>query len=488
MKFLRCLFFLLLPLSLAAQKGAVPLASQVVELATYIPTATPIKGSRYLLPAQVHSYFYDSAKREIVLVLKKEKEINIGAVAELMVFDMVTGNVKWSLGINTFNVFVTGRYIISSENGNTHCYHRADGKQAWKKTDANIKYIDERTGIVLTDYIRALDINSGKIRWQKYLPLKYNWEDIVRADDSCVIIAAGGLYKINLQTGKGWSSSEITTRDEFEIPAAIGLVPAIEYFPKQTVQEISNRPRCRRTVSSGIVTEGNLIYLATNRRIMALDRETGNLSWQAALPADHSSMSSLYISGDDLLLVNEGQIAGRTGIVKKHGQPYLSAFNKETGTQQYIRETGIEGPVVDIEVTEGRAALLYADALQIHDIKTGQTIYSDIKTVNNHHFIRSAYSYPDAVANQTCCYVYTGGRDARFHSLDGKTSYELLTKDLATVKEYNDVQLLYNGVNSIRKNKEIIIKTPEANRGFVSGGKLYIVDINLLSVVPLERK
>lgn len=486
MKIFRCLLLLALPLGLNAQQKTNALPAQVIELATWIPTSTPIKGQRYLLPAEAHSYYHGSAKKELILILKKDKEVNIGPIAELLVLDINKGEVKWSMNLNSFDVFVTDKYILTSNGSNLHCYHRINGKQNWRKMDARLKYIDEEKGILLTDYIRALNINSGKIIWQKYLPVKYNWEDVEPVDDSSVVLVSGGVYKINLYNGQGWSSNELTSGSEFEIPTALGLLPETERFPAVKVSSINNEPATWRTVSSGALAEEQRVYVASNSHVYALDLSNGKLLWSASLPPEQTGMSTLYSTTDQIVLVNEGKVGNRTGQIKKHGKAYIFAFDKETGTQQYIKELNTD-PILDSEIPNDKILLVTKNATLLYDLKTGAEL-SKQATAAAQHIIHDAYSGTGTESYEgRCCYVYLGGRDVLYLNPEDRTSYELGIKDLAMNEPQGNMQVLYNGRHSVTRDGEVLIRVPESNKGFTHGDKLYIVEGNTLSVVPLKE-
>jgi hypothetical protein len=434
------ILFSFLCLCVKAQDKSYSLTGREMELATYVPTAKAVKGMQYELSANAHSYYFDRAKKEIIIILKKDKEIKIGSVADLLVFDMDKNVVKWSISTNSFHTFVTARYIITSENGNTHCYDRNNGKQVWKKTDANVKYVDEQKGILLTDYIRALDINSGKIVWQKYMPVKYNWEDAKEVNDSAVIVAAGGLYYINLYSGKGWNTNSITSKDEFQIPSTMGVIP--EKASSITVPRLENRSNVWKGTTSGIVMEDNTVYIATNKKLFSFDIGTGGMNWETGLGTDMPGISTLYVTGDKLVLVNEGKITNASGVSKRYGNTYMSFFNKQSGAKAKTVPLPLEGAVSSIYMSNDILAIVFDGGMYQYDIANDKPL--------------------------------------------GTTKFEAGEESTLPPTISSGISHYYDGENIIYNNGEVMMRTPKSNKGFLNNNKLYIVDTRTVSVIPVE--
>ena len=487
MKFLRYIAIIIsLPYALFAQQSGSVLPALVGELATYVPTSTPVNGQKYVFPGDIYSYYTDAAKNEIIVVVKKEKEINIGSVAEIYVFDMSKALVKWSTSLNSMNVYVTNRYILSSEGNNTRCYDRASGKQLWKKTDANITYIDEQKGLVLTDYIRALDLQSGKVRWQKYMPARYKWEDIKVVDDSSVIVASGGLYRINLYTGKGWNTNEITGKDEFEIPSAIGIVPGSTTFPVQHVKEINSQVPPDRGTTSNIVTDEDEVYIATNKRLLSVSKADGTLRWITDLPWS-TGISSLYTDGDQLHLVAHGKIADRSGTGKKYGKAYIATYSRKDGNKLAVEDLGADGAVNQVMAKPGgdKFLLLFDKAIYAwKESKKGRFSLGDDTTTyrglaDEDLFCQSLRdNYKDGL------YLVSSRNKLSYFDWS-PTLTHFSAADAMVCKTYGNYTVQYNGANSVVRANEEIIKTPKTNMGFVHNDKLYILTSQSLSVIPI---
>lgn len=492
MKFLFNLFILsvIFPFIGRAQTNTFPFQS--LELATYLPTATSIKGLQYTLPYNAHSYYIDNEHKELIILLKLEKEINVGKSGEMLVWDMEKSLIKWRTKINTFNVFITNQYIITSEKGNTHCYRRTDGKQMWMKTNANIQYIDEAKGVALTDYIRGLNIHTGKTLWQRYLPGGHNWEGLQQADDSSVIVATGGLYKLNLYTGKGWSTSQITDKGEFDPHNSIGVIAPLQYFPEVRVPEIGRQPSLTKTTTSGIVTDGNTIYFATNKRLLSLDKETGTLLWEAKLPYEKTGISSLHIGEQSIVYLNEGKVSNTSGVQKRYGVPYLVTYNKERGDQKNA-VIFPEGSINDAKLSGERMIVLGEGVIYACDLATTAKPYTFATTGNNYHFMLgdrfriTKEGGNEKISEDNCCYIYNSQQGVIHFEKNFFAITNLTSEQISVATTYKNYELLYNGKNTINKNNKSIIQTPAANKGFIFANKLIVVDSTTISEIPLTE-
>jgi outer membrane protein assembly factor BamB len=446
---------------------------------------------QYQLPYNAHSYYIDTTRKELLLLLKVEKEISLSTPYQVMLFDLDKNNVKWTANSNTPNIYITAPYIFTSGNGNTRCYRRSDGKQMWSKMDATIKYIDERKGVLLTDYIRGLNMHTGKTMWQRYLPGKYNWEDIKVVDDSSLIFVAGGIYKVNLYTGKGWSANDITSKNEFVPADAIGIIPQTPHYPLVSVPEIDNIPAVWRTTTSGILVSDNTLYVATNKRILSLDKETGKQLWQTLLP-ENTGITSLYLHDNKLLLLNEGKIASTSGIEKKYGIAYVCVLEKETGLPGKTYTIPSNGPINEIKTYDGKIMMLSFNAINIYDIPTNR-IYTFPTAGDNRHVLEDErYYIKDEGGNRMittndCCFIYNSEQgifniDKNFFSIRNMEKDQVSSVDI-----YGKMQLFYNGANSIYNGNKHLIQTPASNKGFIVKNNLYIIDANTLSVIPVAE-
>lgn len=490
MKFLYAYILILLPCIVRGQGRTLP--AQAKELATYIPTASRITGMQYQLPYNAHSYHLDSAKKELLVIfLLHHKERPTSAPYEIMLFDLEKNTVKWRLHSKTSNVYMTTAYVLTSMNGSTKCYRRADGKQMWSKSDANVKYIDEQKGIILTDYVRGLNIHTGKTIWQRYKTGLRNWEDIEIVNDSSIILAAGGIYSINLYTGKGWSANDITTKDEFEPADAIGIIPTAPHYPAVPVSVTTNTPAIWRTTTSGILVNDNIMYIATRKRVMSIDKSSGKLLWQTLLP-DSTGITSLYLQDDKLVLLNEGKVAYSSGIEKRYGSPYIVVLDKNTGIPGKSYAVPTIGHINETKFYDGRIMMLSLNAINIFDIPTNR-MYSFGTAGENYHVLQDDVHYMNdeggnrKITAGDCCYIYNSEQnvihiDKNFFSI---TNVE--KGKVSSVDEYGRIQLFYDGDNNVYRDGKHLVQTPATNKGFIVNEHLYIVDKNTLSVIPLSE-
>lgn len=58
--------------------------------------------------------------------------------------------------------------------------------------------------------LSAMTLNDGKVMWTSPVPSRSNWNDLVKVNDSLLVIAASGLYCINVNSGLKWSFPMIT--------------------------------------------------------------------------------------------------------------------------------------------------------------------------------------------------------------------------------------------------------------------------------------
>ena len=148
-------------------------------IGTYADNA-PVKSVQYDLPFGTYAYVIDSQRKEIILLLRNGKSRD----GYLMVYDVNANAFKWKKEVESFRMVYGKNNVILVYGHKAVCLDRNTGEQLWYKPHSNVKHIDDRNGIALTDSCNAMDLKTGEILWTRRLPGLANWEELTYLDDT----------------------------------------------------------------------------------------------------------------------------------------------------------------------------------------------------------------------------------------------------------------------------------------------------------------
>ncbi len=193
------------------------------------------------------------------------------------------------------------------------------GKTTWI-AKGNVFYLNDSTNYALAirqnkNELVALNATNGKDVWKKKISLEFGIRDIQIVENSLFIIA-DKLYIYNIQTGQ------------------VKAHPVDNY--KRGFSGQYNK-------SSGLLQKDNKIIYAVSDQIESLNWN-GTKNWKIKYDQNTGSSSSLEIRGDTLYHINLGYVlAGGYGGRKNFGQPFIAAYDINTGTQFYnVNISGLE--------------------------------------------------------------------------------------------------------------------------------------------------
>ena len=240
--------------------------------------------------------------------------IDVNVNGKLLAIDLATGKEKWNFevedGFVASPAWQNGRLFVGDMLGNLYCVD-ATGNLKWKhETQGQINSgANFYKSLVLWGSedatLYALDQNTGKLQW------KHSVEDQIQCgatvvEDRCFLAGCDSKFHIiDLEAGN--------EADAVEIGSPTGVTPAVlgqnvlfgseegSFFsidfgaPK--INWTWSDPKGATPIrSSAAVTEGFVVFGARNRKVVALNPDTGDLLWQTTVKAKVDA--SPIIAGD----------------------------------------------------------------------------------------------------------------------------------------------------------------------------------------------
>ena len=437
-------------------------------------TDRDIMAKEYTFAERIYDSHFDTLSGFVTLQLrgssKNNKWLNnTGRVAQ---FDLNEKQVKWTKEVdfrvteikpNQNFIFQTA---ASSKSGSLDV---ETGNLKWEIK--NIIYYSEpsqnrgigykfKTYSGITNTLQGIDLTNGDILWSRELIREYGWNDVLRLNDSTLIVAASGLHTLNLNTGKGWDYYTITGEKDYTgtIAAnaaglALGLLTGA--FVVTTGHDLVTN------IVSNVLVDDASIFFASREKVACLTQD-GTVKWTAALPKDRVSKSTLFQENGILYMINNG-FAFMNYRKIDYGSPFIAAFDAESGAQLFLSSMdGKRNQIKGFEIDRDTAFLVFSNKIAKYSLVDGSLILE--KFINPETYGESEYFVGNQVYTQTGqtynSLPFSGIHRHCVHTSKGKTL--LLNEYFDVMDEINDDQLYlyylwHNGYKLIAKGAQTLV-------------------------------
>ncbi len=153
--------------------------------------------------------------------------------------------------------------------------------------------------------------------------------------DTTVLLVAGGLHKINLRDGSGWSFSSITG-DHEHFRGAGRFVANMAVFALTGVYWVPTQPDMIGDLVSNIHFYEESYLMATREHLVRIHNR-GDVMWMQKFPDKTVGSSKLLSMGDSLIMINMGY-GTRFGNKEYYGSPFIAAYDIANGKNLYLSD------------------------------------------------------------------------------------------------------------------------------------------------------
>lgn len=378
--------FLALYFAAHAQPVSVRVLSNEQTFGTNIISNTDINGVLYTFPQRIHDFFLDTTTGYISLQLRNLSRNGkyLDNNGKLVQFDPQTSKVIWSMEMYYASNYIQhfNNNLITGFGGKSTGLDLNTGNKLWtikngimmanSAADIGIGYRYKGSSGYTND-LRGIDMRTGAVKWERFLEHDYGWNEAFYINDSTLIVASSGLHAVNLRTGRGWDYHALTGKKDYTGMVAANAAGLALGFLTGTFVVTTGHDVVTDLVSNTLI-DNDYIYFATREEIVKLNKNTGELAWQYPIPKDMGSQSALYLDDNSVYMINKG--LGNLGNRKvKIGEPFVAAFNRETGVQEYfsfIKEKELQ--IISHEVINDQIFLLFANRIMVCSMADGQKL------------------------------------------------------------------------------------------------------------------
>lgn len=202
--------------------------------------------------------------------------------------------------------------------------------------------------------------------WRREVPGEFGWQKTEMLDDTTLMVISEGLHTVGLTDGKGWAINRVAHAKKTDM-AKVGLTvlggvaaASAGYMLIPT----SGFSDYLLNISSNVLHSGDVFYFAAKEKISCHTWD-GEKVWETDLNRKKTSKSHLFREGNVIYMLNMGR-ASKYGRLTALGNPYVAAFDAETGKELFLKEwEERKNFVADYMVQGNELYLLYRDKVDI---------------------------------------------------------------------------------------------------------------------------
>ncbi|MCH8490843.1 MAG: PQQ-like beta-propeller repeat protein [Oceanicaulis sp.] len=305
-----------------------------------------IRAEVFIFPERIHDFKIDTSGNYATVHLRGLSANGrfLKNRSNFVRFDVQRDSVLWSRRVNNQleSVAELDGIILHNREGRSNNLDNATGRRIWQAHSSILHVFPEddlgigyrvRTKLGKANLVEGIDLKTGEPKWQRQIPREFGWNEIVFLNDSTLIVASSGLHSVNIHDGTGWEYSTKTGKRDYTA-AIIGTGLGIAVGLLTGSYTVMTSPDVVTNIVSNILIHESNIYFASSEHLVKLSNE-GDVIWQKPLQSDLTSSSLLFISDDDLVMINKGYATmGYQRI--PIGSPYLANFDISSGEQRYL--------------------------------------------------------------------------------------------------------------------------------------------------------
>ena len=239
-----------------------------------------------------------------------------------------------------------------------------------------------------TERLYGYSLATGEKLWKVKISHEGGVSDVFPMDDDHVLIVADDLVKLNIRTGES-KKFEINNyvlngkmfAGHILAGVALGIATGmatggagtLHYVPVAQRNTPQSTPLCRMYgdpysisyLSSNIVTDGNLYYLADRDCVRCFDSNL-EVKWTAPYRDCHGTTSRLHLVGNTLRLVNFGIANYHGGDRTNSGTPFIASYDAKTGECLSFEPVGKKHAKVKmVRSCDDGAGFLFEDSCKV---------------------------------------------------------------------------------------------------------------------------
>lgn len=296
------------------------------------------------LPFKPKCIDFDTINNNLIILSKSNhSEYNI-----LYSYNITNNKIVWKLNTQANKFILTDSLLYTAGFDREFMIDQRHGKVLWQKK-RNLYYTcypenNHAFNIPGGNIIRLTDLSSGKTLWESKASKIHGINDYKYINDSIVLLAINGLYRINVLNGS-YNHIDMKTSQN-----ANGRYIGDLTFNSFTIMLGEQLPihgvLGHHKLSSNILLDSNYIYIADNNFIYKISNDNDfNILWKKNIKDRKIGVSYFYKQPSDLTIFNTGSSL-KAGHMKYYNQSYLTSLSKQNGEIQFLKNIQLNDAII----------------------------------------------------------------------------------------------------------------------------------------------
>lgn len=434
-------------------------------------TNSDIIGTEHLFNGRINHVYFDTLSKNITIQLRElnKKGTRLKDKGFVILYDINKNEIKWSSRISYLTNYIQqfNSTIFRTTASQSFNLDLEYGYENWSimnsfhltdlKTNIGIGYkLSSSTN--QPNKLRGIDLNDGDQVWKRKIDRSFGWNDYFYINDSTIIIAASGLHAVNTKTGLGWDYDTETGTKDYTGTIAVNAVGAVLGVLTGTFVMASGASIVH-DVASNTLVDSSYLYFASQEKLAKVNKLTGDVLWNQAFNYGYASKSSLFMDDKTIFMINYGYAFMRNTSID-FGEPFISAYDKETGKQRFLTLLGNHTEsILDYQILENKIYLVYKNEITVYSQSSGKLVTKQQFPVNEYgdlkFFVGEQVFMEDSInclsnlnsLNPNHLFIYTSTGKILFLDQDIKISKEISTDDV------NILSFTYKNCKFIKENE-----------------------------------
>lgn len=503
------LLYLISPLKILSQNSQLTVFNNSRSIGVNYLTQSAYEVKEYAFPNKISSFYVDTISGFATILLQGHdgSGVNNDQTGRFIVYDINEKAVKWNkeINYNKERVSFSDGILLHQLAKKTINLDVESGEAIWK-SNSRILFTDSKDNVGLgckkgrPDVLQGVDLNTGQVLWEKMIKAPLGLNNIISLNDSILLIEAEGIHILNLYSGEGWGYVVSVHAKKVAEMLAVNMAGIFVGALTGTAFYKTGYDVLLGLSSNALIDKGK-VYFASKNDLGCIREESGEIAWEYSFPNKVLSNSVIYNGDSVVYLINKGYAYLNGEIPMRYGTPFIAAFSKEDGKQQfitYLSDADIQ--IKDAFYSDDRILFLLNNKIVHYSLKEGQLIneraynadkvgmffgFFDtenwyVKNQDKYMRLSSLYEYPMHVYTDTDEIMVVSDELHLEDSYNFSSLYKqyYATDSIVIVGKDNDVIVL-NGKGE-KKGELISFGTP-----YQIGEKIYSVKDNLLYEVNL---
>lgn len=345
-----------------------------------------IIGTEYFFESRINHIYVDTISNNITIQLR-ELSKNGNRLKDkgfVILYDINNNEVQWSNRISFLTNYIQqfNSLILRSTASQSINLDPLYGYDNWRIMN-NFHLADFKANIGIgyklsgstsqSNKLRGIDLTNGEQVWKRKIDRSYGWNDYFYINDSTIIIASSGLHAINTKTGLGWDYNTETGTKDYTGTITTNAVGAVLGVLTGTFV-IASGASIVHDVASNSLIDSSYLYFSSQEKLAKVNKFTGDILWTQAFNTGMASKSSLFMDDNSIFMINYGYAFMNNSSID-FGEPFISAYHKETGRQKFLTLLGNSTEaILDYEILNDKIYLIYKNQIAIYSLSSGKLI------------------------------------------------------------------------------------------------------------------